>query len=544
MATSSHKESDNVLVFLESNRINIIDDDEEALFKDVAEESSANSSNCSSKEESSSGTDVATIAPATAAATAAAATNGSHVNLLHSKSNTSDDNCTESTDESSSRASPYYHDEEDKRECHNRRHPHPLQIGDEDEEETTTDHCHHNGDCENDDNDENQLKKWWHDLMWLTICFVGIMASFVAYGILLEYATTDHKKLPELSFLFVTSVLGTIPAYIGKTVRKEATADIPSNRFLLLGLMSLGSTFCAIRALRYVIFPVQVLARSCKPVPVMLIGALLGKKYPRRKYINVMFIVIGVALFMGGSRTSKEGDIDMNESSNVTDISVSFLNNNSTHDLLMDLHLPQTIPVGVYDDHEKEEEEALAWHQHAIGILLLLAGLCCDGGTGAYEDKLMRNQRVEPFDLMFRFQVAKMLLAGIALVLFNQIHLLIDMLQQTGISILALGLCSSIGQVFIFICIAKFGALTASLMSLTRKVTTLGASIVIFGHGLTAIQIVGLVVGLGAMLVDAFKPKKDKTLVLAPTSPSVEPKKTSVALTSESEEMQPMVGEP
>jgi hypothetical protein len=29
--------------------------------------------------------------------------------------------------------------------------------------------------------------------------------------------------------------------------------------------------------LRYVIFPIQVLAKSCKPVPVMLFGAIMGK---------------------------------------------------------------------------------------------------------------------------------------------------------------------------------------------------------------------------------------------------------------------------
>jgi len=44
----------------------------------------------------------------------------------------------------------------------------------------------------------------------------------------------------------------------------------------------------------------QVLAKSCKPVPVMLMGACRGKKYPMGKYANVAVIVTGVALFMGG----------------------------------------------------------------------------------------------------------------------------------------------------------------------------------------------------------------------------------------------------
>jgi UDP-galactose transporter B1 len=54
------------------------------------------------------------------------------------------------------------------------------------------------------------------------------------------------------------------------------------------------------QALRYIISPIQVLAKSCKPVPVMLMGALMRKKYPLKKYLNVGLIRAGVGLFMGG----------------------------------------------------------------------------------------------------------------------------------------------------------------------------------------------------------------------------------------------------
>ena len=105
------------------------------------------------------------------------------------------------------------------------------------------------------------------------------------------------------------------------------------------------------------------------------------------------------------------------------------------------------------------------------------------------------------------------------------------------IDIFALGMCSAIGQVFIFVCISKFGALTTSLMSLTRKVTTLTASIVIFGHGLAAMQIVGLAVSLGAMIMNAFKPKKkeDDSTITPTRIPSSD---KSVKAT---EELQPIV---
>ena len=138
------------------------------------------------------------------------------------------------------------------------------------------------------------------EYLWLAICFFGIMGSFVAYGLLLEYATSGGKQLHELSFLFITSLLYTLTASVGRYARAEKPSTIPPAQFAVLGLTSMGSTFFSVRALRYVIYPIQVLAKSCKPVPVMLMGALMGKKYPMKKYLKVALIVAGVGLFMGG----------------------------------------------------------------------------------------------------------------------------------------------------------------------------------------------------------------------------------------------------
>jgi len=91
-----------------------------------------------------------------------------------------------------------------------------------------------------------------HQLLWLFICFMGIMASFVCYGLLLEYTTSGGRKLHELSFLFVTSGLYTITAATGRYVRDETPSTIPPARFAILGLTSMGSTFCSVRSLRCV----------------------------------------------------------------------------------------------------------------------------------------------------------------------------------------------------------------------------------------------------------------------------------------------------
>jgi hypothetical protein len=88
------------------------------------------------------------------------------------------------------------------------------------------------------------------DLFWLFLCFIGIMASFVCYGLLLEYTTSGGRKLHELSFLFVTSGLYTLTAAAGRYVRGETPSTIPPPRFAILGLTSMGSTFTSVRSLR------------------------------------------------------------------------------------------------------------------------------------------------------------------------------------------------------------------------------------------------------------------------------------------------------
>lgn len=296
------------------------------------------------------------------------------------------------------------------------------------------------------------------ELFWLFLCFIGIMASFVVYGVLLEYTTSGGRKLHELSFLFVTSALYTITAAAGRYVRAETPTTIPPARFAVLGLTSMGSTFCSVRSLRYVIYPIQVLAKSCKPVPVMLIGALMGKRYDLRKYINVAMIVSGVALFMGGGdKKGKSGG-----------------------------------------GHEEEKTAS----SQLIGIVLLFISLCFDGGTGAYEDKLMSVHSVQPFDLMYNIQLGKTILAGVSLLVLNQVHVFVQMCADMGFLLVALGLSGALGQVFIFVTISKFGALTCSIIGLARKITTLVFSIWYFGHYLNGVQVLGLIVCVGSMVMN------------------------------------------
>jgi UDP-galactose transporter B1 len=188
----------------------------------------------------------------------------------------------------------------------------------------------------------------------------------------------------------------------------------------------------------------------------MAFGVALGKKYPLKKYINVIIITTGVGLFMGGGNSASKG----------------------------------------VDDGSSQSDMMF------LGILMLTLSLCFDGATGAYEDKLMGNDHIGPFDLMYNIQFGKAVISFVILIITNQLGAFVDTLQKGGITLFFLGLSGALGQVFIFLTISKFGALNCALIGLIRKLLTLTLSFVLYHHSMNGYQVVGLSMAVMSMFME------------------------------------------
>lgn len=85
-----------------------------------------------------------------------------------------------------------------------------------------------------------------------------------------------------------------------------------SSYYAVCSLTYLVAMVSSNKALTWVSYPTQVVGKSCKPIPVMVLGVLLGRKrYPLLKYLFILLIVVGVALFMykdGGKGGKAEGE--------------------------------------------------------------------------------------------------------------------------------------------------------------------------------------------------------------------------------------------
>ncbi|KAJ0412913.1 hypothetical protein ATCC90586_002543 [Pythium insidiosum] len=134
--------------------------------------------------------------------------------------------------------------------------------------------------------------------IWLlAYCFLGIMVSFTLNGIVLEKMTT-HRVLGEMSLTFVFCFFYSVVALFLRHINKEKPSTMPQSKLMIVGLLAFGSTISSMIALRYVTFITRILGKSCKSIPVMIVGLFLGKSYAFKKYISCFFAAVGM-VFMG-----------------------------------------------------------------------------------------------------------------------------------------------------------------------------------------------------------------------------------------------------
>ncbi|KAI9912354.1 hypothetical protein PsorP6_005495 [Peronosclerospora sorghi] len=292
--------------------------------------------------------------------------------------------------------------------------------------------------------------------VWLLVsCSLGILVSFTLNGLVLEKITT-HRVLGELSMTFVLCVFNACVASGLRRARHEKTATMPQHCLVGLGLLAFGSSIASMVSLRYLTYITRILGKACKSIPVMIMGVIFGKKYAVPKYVSVLVLSLGVALFLVGTA-----------------------------------HEKQAHEMGTTGTHASGPEHARTPNM-VCGFWLLMLSLLLDGATGALEDKFMETYHIGPFDLMHFVNVYKALFAGVGMVVNSEVPTFLEWVLPSLPNLLLLSLTGAFGQAFIFFTISKFGALTAAIIGTCRKVLSIVLSVVWFGHVLSLQQTVGL----------------------------------------------------
>ncbi|XP_072020094.1 solute carrier family 35 member B1-like [Amphiura filiformis] len=305
----------------------------------------------------------------------------------------------------------------------------------------------------------------------LIICFLGIFVCYFYYGILQEkitrsdYGEGENKERFNYFFclVFVQCIINAICARSVLQLTKTEPDKTPTRMYAICAVTYLGAMVASNSSLKWVSYPMQVLGKSCKPIPVMILGVLVARKsYPWIKYLSVLLIVAGVATFMykdkGGKTTA--------------------------------------------DDH------LLGW-----GEILLLTSLTLDGLTGAVQEKMRSESRTQPHHMMFNINLWSILYLGITVFATGEMFTFVSFVNRYPYvmwNILLFGLGSALGQHFIFVTVTTFGPLTCSIITTTRKFFTILGSVIIFANPLLLRQWFGVALVFSGLGVDSVFGKTKK----------------------------------
>lgn len=296
----------------------------------------------------------------------------------------------------------------------------------------------------------------------LMLCFVGVFVCYFYFGILQEkitkstYGENEEKFDYFLCLLFLPCVFNALYAKAVLYFKNEGPDATSHHLYAACSVTYLGAMVASNMALRYVSYPFQVLGKSCKPIPVMILGVLLARKsYPLMKYLCVLLIVCGVATFVykdkGGSK-------------------------NSDHFL-------------------------------GIGEILVLVSLTFDGLTGAIQEKMRGRFQTRSHHMMFSMNAWSILYLGAAVLLTGEVFDFIPFIMRHPSvipNIVLFGLASAIGQHFIFKTVATFGPLTCSIITTTRKFFTILGSVIFFANPMSSRQWIGVALVFAGLGLDSI----------------------------------------
>jgi UDP-galactose transporter B1 len=205
-----------------------------------------------------------------------------------------------------------------------------------------------------------------------SVLVVGTLASFVLFGVAQEALTKtkygkDEEKFGFTTFLVVLQSAGNalvagMLLLVSYGSKAELTGGVPLKEWIIVALAYLGAHKFGLWSLLYIPFPLQVMTKSCKTVPVMLGEIILaGAKPGAQKIVSVLVMTAGIGIFLV-YKPSKKG--------------VSGAGLEMTADT-------------------------------ALGLGLVLAALVCDGVYGPYQNRICKEAKAKsgedlsPYHLMF-----------------------------------------------------------------------------------------------------------------------------------------------
>ncbi|KAK1261399.1 UDP-galactose/UDP-glucose transporter 4 [Acorus gramineus] len=329
------------------------------------------------------------------------------------------------------------------------------------------------------------------------ICSSGFFFGYLVNGVCEEYVYNRLKFSYGWYFTFVQGFVYLALIYLqGFTVKQMVN---PWRTYVKLSVVLMGSHGLTKGSLAFLNYPAQLMFKSTKVLPVMIMGAFipgLRRKYPVHEYISALLLVMGLILFTLA---------DANTSPNFS----------------------------------------------VIGVLMVSGALVMDAFLGNLQEAIFTmNPETTQMEMLFcstvvglPFLIPPMVLTG---ELFRAWNSCSQHLYVYGVLVFE-AMATFVGQVSVLSLIAIFGAATTAMVTTARKAVTLLLSFLIFTKPLTEQHGTGLLLiamGIIIKLIPENKdtaPRRQNTITQQPRQQQLQRMEEGKERVEEEEERRPLV---
>jgi len=290
----------------------------------------------------------------------------------------------------------------------------------------------------------------------------GICLALGVYGMLQERIMSepygDETFRVSVFLVFCNRAAAILYAAAMVMIKGESYAHtVPLWKYIAVSMSNVTATWCQYEALKYVSFPVQMLGKSFKMMPVMMWGILIsGQKYKLMDWAVAAGVTGGVTSFlMTGTIKAKHAD----QGSSV------------------------------------------------YGLLLLCCFLAFDGFTSTFQEKLFKEHKTSKYNQMLYVNGASSVVSAATLLVTGGGAKALGFIARHPSFIGDASILSASavgGQFFIYSMVKEFGALALAAAMNIRQVASILNSYFMYAHPITLLQVLSLAVVFAALFYKSY----------------------------------------
>lgn len=321
-------------------------------------------------------------------------------------------------------------------------------------------------------------------LQKLLICAVGLIICFSIWGLVQERMLTQtyNGDYFEYSYglVFMNRLGGLVLSWFLMYYFKVDWVSSALWEYSFPSVANMLSSWCQYEALKYVSFPVTMLAKAFKMVPVMLMGYFMNNKsYESYEYLSGALVGLGLYLFLDSSEH------------------LDFQQNVFGH--------PETVRGAM------------------CGVVLLILFLFFDSFTGQWQTRMFQlNKAMSPLQMMLIMNAFSAVFSFITLVHQEELVPSLWFVYEHPHMILHLVIfcvCSTVGQLFIFYTVKNFGAVVFAIIMSVRILCSTLLSCVVYSHPISELGYLGIIIVFGAITYRIKRKTEGTTLIRWKESP-------------------------